>query len=163
MSIGARLPADRAQDPVRAVGPLTPGTEPCPRLVPAPGRGRDRSGFRLLWVPNRRSGTASCAMAVTVPVRVRQERESAWSTGSSEAFMPTRPLGHLEFAICSHFSRVRSQQWRSGAAMTVLSGRRLSLVHSARTGPGPGSCALTPLALAATPDAQHPLVVCVKA
>ena len=43
--------------------------------------------------------------------------------------------------------------------MTVLSGRRLSLVYSARTGPGPGSCALAPLALAATPDAQHPLVV----
>jgi hypothetical protein len=43
--------------------------------------------------------------------------------------------------------------------MTVLSGRRLSLVYSARTGPGPGSCAFTPLALAATPDAQHPLVV----
>lgn len=44
-------------------------------------------------------------------------------------------------------------------AMTILSGRRLSLVDSARTGPGPGSCALIPLALAATPDAHQPLVV----
>ena len=43
--------------------------------------------------------------------------------------------------------------------MTVLSGRRQSLVRSAHTGPGPGSCALTPLALAATLDAHHPLVV----
>ena len=43
--------------------------------------------------------------------------------------------------------------------MTGLSGRRLTLVYSARTGPGPGSCALTPLALAATPDAHHPLAV----
>jgi len=43
--------------------------------------------------------------------------------------------------------------------MTILSGRRLSLVDSARTGPGPGSCVLIPLVLAATPDAHQPLVV----
>ena len=43
--------------------------------------------------------------------------------------------------------------------MAVLSGGRQSLADSAHTGPGPGSPVLSPLALAATLDAHHPLTV----
>jgi hypothetical protein len=42
--------------------------------------------------------------------------------------------------------------------VTVLSDRRPVLVDSARTGPGPGSCVLTPLALATALRARRPQV-----
>jgi len=41
-------------------------------------------------------------------------------------------------------------------AVTTLSDCRQALVDSARTGPGPGSCVLTPLALATALDARRP-------
>jgi hypothetical protein len=40
--------------------------------------------------------------------------------------------------------------------VTTLSDCRPALVDSARTGLGPGSCVLTPLALATALDARHP-------
>jgi hypothetical protein len=72
--------------------------------------------------------------------------------------MLTLLCGHLEFVVSSPWSRMFGSVEKRDA-MTVLSGRRQALVDSARTGPGPGSCALTPLALAATLDAHHPLTV----
>jgi len=44
--------------------------------------------------------------------------------------------------------------------MTFLSDRRPFLVDSARTGPGPGSGVLTPLALATALDARRPQAAC---
>ena len=42
--------------------------------------------------------------------------------------------------------------------VTFLSDRRPVLVNSARTDPGPGSCVLSPLALATAIDARRPQV-----
>ena len=98
-------------------------------------------------------------MRVTVPPRGSPpEHDLRSELGSREAFMLTQSCGHLKFAVSSHWSRTVGRVEKRDA-MTTLSRRRHGLVHSARTGPGPGSCAPTPLALVATLDARHSLAV----